>query len=148
MTPLHSTDTTYRNVFFPFFLFFFFVVLHYKLLLLMLLFDVMLRNNLVAFGIVLPRLLVRALSSTDNLAASGNSSLCNFEHLFLLQLNPFRSCYVIEKTVNLSSFTVNICTIHGHIVFICLLPAATIYHLLFMYFTDSPLNVTIFLLDL
>lgn len=62
MTRLHSTGTTYRNVVF--------FAVHYKLLLLMLFFVVMLRNNLVAFGIVLPRILVRALSAANNLAAS------------------------------------------------------------------------------
>lgn len=81
MTLLHSTGTTYRNVIF--------FVVHYKLLLLMLFFVVMLRNNLVAFGIVLPRILVHALSSTNNLAVSGNTSLCNFVHLLLQWLNTF-----------------------------------------------------------
>lgn len=56
----------------------FFFLVHYKLLLLMLFFVVILRNNLVAFGIVLPRILLHAFSSTNNLAGSGNSSLCNF----------------------------------------------------------------------
>lgn len=67
-----------------------FFVVHYKLLLLMLFFVVMLRNNLVALGIVLPRILVHALSSTNNLAVSGNSSLDNFVHLPLEWLNTLK----------------------------------------------------------
>lgn len=72
----HESIAQHRHNLQKFLLFFFLV--HYKLLLLMLFFVVILRNNLVAFGIVLPRILLHAFSSTNNLAGSGNSSLCNF----------------------------------------------------------------------
>ncbi len=77
MTLLHSTGTTYRSAIFW--------GGTYKLLLLMLFFVVMLRNNLVAYGIVLPKIVVHALSSAGNLAVSVNNSIRNFSPHALLQ---------------------------------------------------------------
>lgn len=69
-----------------------FFVVHYKLLLLKLffvMFFVMLRNTLVAFRVVLSRILVHVLSSTNNLAVSENSSLHKSLHLLLQYLFCF-----------------------------------------------------------
>lgn len=60
-------------------------VVYYKLMLLMQFFVFMLRNNLVAVRIVLPRILVHALCSTNN-----------FVHLLLQWLNSFSPLNLID----------------------------------------------------